>query len=293
MMVNFRNIIVLVLALSTWLTFPAFAETNDSNEHPLLQQASRHMGNRQYYHAITELMRYQHLYPHGKDYPASTLMMGMAYYHGNNYYRATSLLAQCYNTNRDRPEGEKALYYLGTIRLREGSPFFAYRTIQEYTYIYPDGKFREISSLHSCYALALMDDYDRALQGIHDFLQEYPDTEFRQEALTLEEDIRQQVNRPQKSPLGAFVGSLLMPGFGHFYTGNYAAGFLSFFTNAGLIYLIYDGYRDGDVFRTAFFGFLELSFYQYSLISGVRSVHEYNSRNEYYRTLRMSVETHF
>ncbi len=293
MIARYINTMLLLVASITWLALPVYAGENNNHVHPLLRQARQHMDNRQYYHAITEIMRYQHLYPDGSDHATSKLMMGIAYYNGNNYYRATSLLAQCYNTNRDRPQGERALYYLGTIRLKEGSPFFAYRTIQEYTYIYPDGEFREISSLHSCYALALMDDYDRALQGIHDFLQEYPDTEFRQEALTLEEDIRQQVNRPQKSPLAAFAGSLLLPGFGHFYTGNYATGFLSFFTNAGLIYLIYDGYRDGDVFRTAFFGFLELSFYQYSLINGVRSVHEYNSHSEYYRTLRMSVETHF
>ncbi|MFW5770484.1 MAG: hypothetical protein ACOCX9_03520 [Spirochaetota bacterium] len=264
-----------------------------ADSHPLLQQAERHIENRQYYHAVTELMRYQFIYPGGEDYYESMLMMGKAYYLGDNYYRATQVMAECYNTARDTGEGEKALYFLGIIRLKSGSPFFAYRTIQEYMYIYPEGPYNELSQLHACHALALMNDHQKALDGIHEFLDKYPQTQYREEALTLEKNIIEQVNRPRKSPLAAFLGSLVIPGFGHFYTGNIGVGLLSFFTNAGLIYLIYDGYTDGDMFRAAFFGFIELSFYQYSLFNGVRSVHEYNSDNEYYNTIRMSVKTRF
>lgn len=289
-----RILLHLLLAVTAIIVMPypvnrAFA----ADSHPLLQQAERHIDNRQYYHAVTEIMRYQYIYPRGNEYYESMLMMGKAYYLGDNYYQATQVMAECYNAARDTGEGEKALYFLGTMRLKSGSPFFAHRTIQEYMYIYPDGSYSEISQLHACHALAMMNDHRKALDGIHEFLEKYPQTGYREEALTLEKNIMEQVNRPRKSPLAAFLGSLVMPGFGHFYTGNIGMGLLSFFTNAGLIYLIYDGYTDGDMFRAAFFGFIELSFYQYSLITGVRSVHEYNSDREYYNTLRMSVETRF
>ena len=289
-----KRILLVILLVITPITL-LYTSTGAcaAGSHPLLQQAERHIDSKQYYHAITEVMRYQHLYPHGKEYYGSMLIMGKAYYLGDNYYRATQVMAECYNNARDTREGEKALYFLGAMRLKKGSPFFAYRTIQEYMYVYPDGPYSELSQLHACHALAMMNDHRKALDGIHEFLEKYPQTRYREEALTLEKNIIEQVNRPRKSPLAAFLGSLVMPGFGHFYTGNIGMGLLSFFTNAGLIYLIYDGYTDGDMFRAAFFGFIELSFYQYSLLTGVQSVHQYNSNTDYYNTLRMSAQTRF
>jgi len=107
----------LLLAATAIIVMPypenrAFA----ADSHPLLQQAERHMENRQYYHAITEIMRYQYLYPRGKEYYGSMLMMGKAYFLGDNYYQATQVMAECYNAARDTGEEMRGRAEVDCIR---------------------------------------------------------------------------------------------------------------------------------------------------------------------------------
>lgn len=89
------------------------------------------------------------------------------------------------------------------------------------------------------------------------------------------------------------AGSILVPGFGHFYTGRYLTGLLSFATNAVLIFLIYDAWRDDNSFRMLVFGAAELAFYQYSVYSAVRNVYEYNSREAFFKSVRLAFPVRF
>lgn len=255
--------------------------------------ARTHMEKQEYYNAITELMRYQYHYPDGPASSSASLLMGKAYYYGRNYYKASDIFQACYEKNKSKPAGEEALFMLGHMRLTMGSPFFAYRTFQEYQYLYKNGPMLEDARAHQCYALALMSDFKSSKDEIAQYTADYPDGKYYRELTELDARINKETERPRKSMWTSLIGSVFLPGFGHFYTGNYSTGLFSLMTNATLIYLAYDGYRDNDKFQMIFFAFVELSFYQYSLISSIGNIHDYNSPRGFKKQLRLKIEKKF
>ncbi len=262
-------------------------------ETELIGLAQEHLERGEYYNAVTESMRCQFLYPGGRRYARSLIIMGRAYYKGGNYYEAASVMSDCFTRFKAREEGEEALIDLAYIRLMTGSPFYAYRTYQEYNYLYGGGAYREEAAGGICYATALQFDIEASKRAIAAYREAYPEGKYLEKVKELNDLIDSEVNRPKKSLGIAVAGSLLFPGFGHFYTENYGAGFLSLATNAALIFLIYDGVRDDNKFRMIFFSVMEFSFYQYSLFGAVRDVYEYNSRDSFYKSVRLSVRRRF
>lgn len=264
-----------------------------ASEKELIDLGKAHTRKGEYYSAVTEMMRYQHLHPSGIYYPTSLLVMGEAYFRGGNYYAATASISQCYERFRDRPEGEKALFLLGYIRLVSGSVYYARRTYQEYNYIYPRGLYAEETAVDLCYTQALMDDLEGARASIREYRQNFPRGKYAEDLLSLETEIRKETEKPLKNPWISITGSVFLPGFGHFYTEKYSMGFITLGINATLIYLIYDGVRDRDKFRIIFFSLVEIPFYQYSLFSSVHNVHEYNSRERFYEHVRLGIKSRF
>lgn len=264
-----------------------------ASENELVSLAQKHLDNLEYYNSITESMRYQFLYPAGKYYSLSLLIMGEAYYRGGNYNAASETMLSCYDKFKNHRDGERALVELGHMRLIAGSPFFSYRSYLEYQYIYPKGTYSEQASIGKCYALASQLELDESTKAIEEYYRAYPDGLYYSNAKELQNLITTEINRPKKSVAISVAGSILIPGFGNFYTGRYATGFFSFLSNALLLYLIYDGYRDDNKFRMIFFSVMEFSFYQYSLYSSVRNVYEYNSRKEFQKDMKISAQKTF
>ncbi|RPI95549.1 MAG: hypothetical protein EHM32_05560 [Spirochaetales bacterium] len=279
----------MLLALA--LSLPTRAVLADGAEIIALMKANLDSGD--YYSAATEGMRYRFLYPGGPLVPTSLLLSGEAYYRGGNYYEAASAFSDCYQSHRAAPEAESALISLGYIRLATGSPFFALRTYQEYLYVYPEGRFREEADIDACYAMALQSDFDGSRSALAVYVATYPDGPYGGHARELERLIEEEINRPRKNLALSVGGSILIPGFGHFYTGRYLEGFLALFTNSAFLYLIYDAWRDDNKFRMAVFGFAGFTVYQYSLVSSVRNVYEYNSREPFHRSVRLAARRHF
>jgi outer membrane protein assembly factor BamD (BamD/ComL family) len=272
----------------TSLTMPLHASEAD-----LIHLAGVHLEHGEYYNAITEIMRYQFLYPGGEFIPRSMLLMSEAYYRGGYPFKAHEILDNCHRTYQDRAEGEEALYRMSLIRMSEGSPFFAHRIQQKYLYLYPQGEFRETISADQCYSLALMGEFEQAKKGIDEYRRLYPGGSAADNLNELAAMIHREEERPQKNIWVSLIGSIFLPGFGHFYTERYALGAFTLGTNAALIYLIYDGIRDGDQFRVLFFSVLEFSFYQYSLFSSIRNVRDYNSREVFCREIQLGLKRRF
>jgi outer membrane protein assembly factor BamD (BamD/ComL family) len=249
--------------------------------------------NGEYYNAITEIMRYQFLYPNGSLYPLSMLVLSEAYYKGGNYNKAINTLTECSEKYRNMPEGEKAFYKTGYVQMTSGSPYLAFRIYQEYRYLYKDGSFDENVSRDMCYSLTLMKDLKGAETAVKDYEENYSEGKYLQEIKELQILIDEEINRPKKSVWVSVLGSIIVPGFGHFYTGKYDLGILSLVSNAVLIYLFYDGYRDKSKVRMLVFGLGEFSFYQYSLFSSISNVYEYNSNEKFYKSIRLSATKEF
>ncbi|MFC1670471.1 tol-pal system YbgF family protein [Spirochaetota bacterium] len=245
------------------------------------------------YNAITELLRYRYLYPRGEFYSQSIILTGKAYFKGGNYGHSSAYFSRGYKKYPSERAGQEGLYFLGYIRLLHGSPFLALNTFREYRYVYKDGEFKEKTALGICYSLALTGNFKSSLSEIGRYKKEFPGNIHSWEVRTLEKEIKDEMNRPEKSVVLSTLGSLVIPGFGHFYTGSYGKGFLALFTNALCIYLMADGFMKNNLFQGFFFTFVEASFYQYSLYSAVREVREYNSRKGFNRRVRLSIQREF
>ncbi len=262
-------------------------------EASIFRLAETYYEEKEYYHAITETMRLQFLYPKGEFHGRSLILQGKAYWRGGNRSAALDSMNRCFEKYREKKEGEEALLLAGHIRLLADSPYYAHRTFLTYDYLYPKGALSEDVQYEKCVAMALIGELDDARAAIAAHKSSWKSSTYESRLTNLEKLIDNEKNRGKKSLPAALAGSAVLPGFGHFYAGRWEAGLATLATNAVLIFLAWDGYRDGDMLRMVLFGVAELSFYQHSLFSAARNVQIYNSRESFNRKVMMGYSTRF
>lgn len=259
----------------------------------IIKTAEHHYNNGEYYNAITESMRYQHLYPEGDLFAASAILAGKSYYLGGNTEKALGIFTDCFNRFTKETQGQEGLYYSGIVRILSGSYYFGARTFQEYNFVYKGGIFYEDSVFNLCRARALAENYDDAERLIGEYRALFPEGKYSSEADKLDLMIKDERNRKKKNPVIAGLSSALIPGSGYFYTGNYRLGAISLLTNGALILLAYDGYRRENSFQMIFFSIVELSFYNYSIVGSIRSAYEYNDSSYMKKEILAGIKTGF
>jgi hypothetical protein len=264
-----------------------------ASEKDLIDLAESHNRQGEYYNAITEVMRYQYIYRKGTLFPKSMLILSESYYRGGNFDQTIKTLGKCHEKFKNLPEGERALYDIGYVRLVQGSAYFAFRTFKEYEYIYKDGIYKEDIARDMCYTLALLKDLKGAKKAIVDYEINYSEGKYQKEINDFQILVDNEINRPKKSLLVSVLGSIVIPGFGHFYAGKFGTGVFSLVSNAALSYLFYRGYKEKDKVQMIVFGFAEFTFYQYSLYSSIRNVYEYNNNEQFYKSIRLSAVKEF
>jgi hypothetical protein len=272
------------------LLIGAHAAGND-----ILDLAERYYIGGDYYSAITEVLRYQHFYPAGVLYPGSMLLMGKAYYKGNNYQKALNIFFSCFQGYSGKIEGEEALYLAGFIQLRKGSPSEAMKIHDLYRVTYRKGAFMEELDRDDCFTSALTTDFHGALNQIVKYRERYPLGKYNSDLDRLEALLQEETAKPQRHLWVSVLGSVFIPGFGQFYTGNYAAGFLTLFTNALCVFMIYNGYRLHDTFQMVFFSLAEVIVYQYNIFGAVRAVDEFNKKrnHDFFKKVQLGITASF
>lgn len=241
-----------------------------------------------YFTAITEAMRYQFLFPRGKYHAESILLEGKAYWEGKNPSLALNAMTKCFEMYGDKEAGEKALVYSGKIRLMAGSPYFAHRTYLTYEYLYKNGKYAEDVLADKCFSLAMMGELPESKALIAQYAEKYDRGKYLSSLYELDKLIDNETARSKKSYALAVGGSAIIPGFGHFYAGEWTTGLFSLATTGACFFLAWDGYRDENLLRTILFGVVGLSFYQHSLFSAANNVYRYNSGDNFYRRVMLS-----
>ncbi len=248
-----------------------------------------------YYATITEALRYQCLYPSGPWRGKGMLLMGKAYYKGSNYRAALDVFTACHRGFSGNAEGEEALYLAGFVQLMKGSPPEAARLQDLYRFTYRKGAFIEELDRDACFAAVLDRDLPGTMKVISTYRGRYPNGKYRGDVDRLEKELAGESVRPRRHLWLSVLGSVFFPGFGHFYTGNYTAGFLTFLTNALCIFMIYNGYRHHDTYQMVFFGLAEAVVYNYNLFSAARAVNEYNGKRdrELFRRVQLGITASF
>ena len=264
-----------------------------AGEETLIESAREHYQNGEYYNAITDIMRYQFLYPQKTFYAESLLLMSKAFYMGDDASSAISAAEKCAEMYGLSSYGDYALYLTGRMRLTKGSAETALRNYDKYLKIYGDSLCTEKVYHDRCYGAVFTENFDLAKKWIEEYKNKYPQGNYLAHIESLAADIAAEELRPPKSVNIATVSSAIIPGSGYFYTGNYALGTFSFITNAALIAIVVDGIMRKNIFQWAFFGLLELSFYQHSIYGARNSVYEYNSHNKFIGRMKLNFEHNF
>jgi hypothetical protein len=266
-----------------------------AGDREILDRAKSYYASGDYYTAITEAMRYQSLYPAGPFFPESMLIAGKAYFRGNNVTKAEEVLLSCHRNYPDRIEGEESLYMAGYVHLLKGSPRDAARLSDVYAVSYPKGLFREELDRNNCYILALMSDTVGSMNEIRKYKELYPDGKYVKELGRLEDLTRDEWSKPGRSAWISVIGSVFFPGFGHFYTGNYAVGCLTFITNALCGFLIYNASRNRNTFQIVFFSAAGATAYSYNIWSAIRQVDEFNLKrsHDFFKSVRLGITGSF
>ncbi len=248
-----------------------------------------------YYATITEAMRYQCLYPSGPWLGRSVLLMGKAYYRGSNYQAALNLFAACHRGFSGAAEGEEALYRAGFVQLIKGSPLEAVRLHDLYRATYREGAFLEELDRDACVVAVIAGDMPGTMKVIRTYRERYPQGKYRGDVDRIESALIEDSVKPRRHLWLSVLGSAFFPGFGHFYTGNYATGFLTLLTNALCIFMIYNGYRLHDTYQMVFFGLAEAVVYGYNLFSAARVVNEYNAKRDrdLFRRVQLGITASF
>ena len=263
-----------------------------ATEKTLFDASKDHYTKGNYYNAITETMRYQYLYPQGIHYPESFIIMGKALYKGGDVFNAAMTMDKCSETFSNSPVGEEALYLSGRMRM-QSNVMATVRNYNKYIDIYNNSLFTEIIFRDLCFSSIFLYDFEASKRRIEEYKEKYPQGMYLSSLDALLIDMTAEENREMKSMKLAVAGSMLLPGFGYFYTGNYTLGTISFLTNVCLIAIVVDGIIRGNMFQWAFFGMLELSFYQKSLYGAMNSVRSYNSHSDFVNRTRIHFEKDF
>ncbi|HQO39977.1 MAG TPA: hypothetical protein PK986_05875, partial [Spirochaetota bacterium] len=259
----------------------------------LIDTAELSYGKKEYYNAVTELMRFQFLFPDDERYPESMILMGKSYYMGGNTSEAALIFSDCYKKYPESYSGQQALFYSGYIRLAEGSFYYAMKMFQEYKFVYKNGIFYEDSVFNICLTEILAEKYNDAQNALAAYKKQFPEGRFSEEADLLSARITQEQQRPYKSPWIAGISSAIIPGLGYMYTEKYLLGLFAMLSNGALIYLAYDGYRDGNMFKMAAFSVIEFSFYNWSLGGSILSAREYNDNSAFMKEIQLHIRRPF
>lgn len=263
-----------------------------AGEETLFEASKDYYSRGDYYNAVTEAMRYQYLYPQGVFYSGSLLVMSKALYKAGDKAGAISTVDKCGELFAGSPSGDEASYLAGRMRV-SSRPVAAMKRYDQYINFYNNSLFTEMVYRDRSFASLFLYDFDASKRWAEQYKQKYPQGAYLAHVDRLLVDIQLEENRKLKSMGLAVAGSVFIPGFGYFYTGEYMLGALTFATNIILIAIIADGIIRGNIFQWAFFGLIELSFYQYSIYGAMSSVQKYNSRDEFVGRMKLRFEKDF
>ncbi|MBN1501735.1 MAG: hypothetical protein JW982_16365 [Spirochaetes bacterium] len=252
------------------------------------------MNSGKYYNAITESMRYSFFYPDGMYIQKVNILTGLAYFEGGDFNRALQYTRLSMKSDDEQLQAE-AMHNIIYMRLLEGSVYLAQNDIKYFMNNYSgvDENLYEKIMLEQISSLAYQENFNSAMEEAKKYRNIYPDGKYIPDLEKLETLIHEESVRPLKKTSTALWGSVFIPGFSHFYTGNYMTGTFSFLTNALFIGLITNAVMNQNYFEMVIFSFMELSFYQNSLFSSYNNVETYNSRSSFKKEIKLQMERRF
>jgi len=266
-----------VLLAATVFLSPAFAsETHSEPEDKLLRFAAHLFEAGEYDAAITEYLRFSHLYPDDERAAEAIFRAGMAHFRQGRYGRATTLFERTVReeetmsavaveaafmaaeSDRRRNDHSSALSRLNTLASRDFEAAIRDRALYAIGWILLER--RDHSSAARAFSAI-------SEEGEHRYRS-------REIAGRLETEPGE---LPVKRPAAAAVFSIV-PGGGYLYTGRYRDAWISFVLVSASAGASWESFDNGLNVLGAVFAFVSAGFYSGSIYGSVGAAHKYNSR---------------
>ncbi len=240
-----------------------------------------------YYGAVLEFQRLLSYYPGSSLTKEASFMIGMSYFKAGRIEDSAAAFDSFISAY---PESDKAKDAL--INIAEG--YYKNRK-----YLAGINKLNEFRARYNPGELSQTSEYlmGWGYLGKHLFSESSStfyylstrESEYKEKAKGLTEDIKLSQNLPSKSPVLGGLLSAVIPGAGQVYSERYYDGLVSFFLNAAFTYLALEGFRTGNNSTGLFFSVIELGWYTGNIYSAVRSAHKYNEeeKDEFVSTLKI------
>jgi tetratricopeptide (TPR) repeat protein len=172
---------------------------------------------RDYYRAITEFKRFSLLFPGHARQPAAELLIGLALQEEQAYDDAFSHFQHWRLVDDPTDATRVAAFKLGELRFQQGQYRQAIGAFQGFLDAYPDGPLVSRTK----YMLGLSWALDGQLSEAQQVFATLPARDpLAQQALALQDELRQTPPLQPKSPQVAGILSGLLPGAGHLYAGK-------------------------------------------------------------------------
>ncbi|MFU8802831.1 MAG: hypothetical protein ACNA8W_03380 [Bradymonadaceae bacterium] len=240
-----------------------------------------------YYRAITEYKTFLLLQAHDPRSKRIELKMAWLYHRAGENREAAQLLSGITSTDADSL-GWWSRYYMGMTAMSAGRQDLARRAFDEVIdFCAPMAA--EISTrsdepqVADCYQLLI--ETRLALADYHTVRHDFDQAAFQLEQMPAEwanageaaqiAELVRGIPIPRKSP--ALAGTLsIVPGFGHFYLGEYGTGVLAMVWNGVFIYAIVDSILSRNYGQAALIGLIESIWYGGTIFGAISGAHRYN-----------------
>jgi TolA-binding protein len=230
-----------------------------------------------YYRAITELKRFSLLFPQHPQYPASQVLLGLAFQENDEIDNAIAQFQRLSKAHAQTDFDRLATFKLGELRFFQQDYRLASTVFQRFLRRFPDGPLTNRTTYLLGLSLAL-DGQDAQAQSVLNTLPVH--TPWSEPATTLQQTLQTPPPAPLKSTRTAGILAGILPGAGHLYLGKPRHAITAFLLNglfiSGTVFAFLEGLEATGLILLYF----ETGWYLGNINSAVEGANDYNLQQQ-------------
>jgi TolA-binding protein len=233
-----------------------------------------------YYRAITELKRFSLLFSQHPQYPASQVLLGLAFQENDEIDNAIAQFQSLSKAHVQTDLDRLATFKLGELRFFQQDYRLASTVFQRFLRHFPDGPLAD----RTTYLLGLslvLDGQDAQAQSILNTLSGH--TPWSEPATTLQHTLQTSPPAPLKSTRTAGVLAGILPGAGHLYLGKPRHAITAFLLNGLFLSGAVFAFREGLEATGVILLYFETGWYLGNINSAVEGATDYNRQQQQVR----------
>lgn len=230
-----------------------------------------------YYRAITELKRFSLLFSQHPQYPASQVLLGLAFQENDEIDNAIARFQHLSKAYAQTDFDRLATFKLGELRFFQQDYRLASTLFQRFLHRFPDGPLAD----RTLYLLGLSLTLDGQAGQAQSVLNTFPlHTPWSESATTLQQTLQTPSPLPLKSTRTAGILAGILPGAGHLYLGKPRHAISAFLLNGLFISGTVTAFLKGLEATGLILLYFETGWYLGNINSAVEGANDYNRQQQ-------------